>query len=53
MIPVEIWTDGMGSFRARCTVCEWVSVWFERAAKGHSPEKRAILAAQNHGLTHS
>jgi hypothetical protein len=31
-IKVAIYTDGMGTWQARCLDCEWRSAWFAREA---------------------
>lgn len=47
-------TDGMGSYRARCSHCDWHSIWFEKGKQ--SPESYrnalAVREAKEHGEHH-
>ena len=33
VITVEVYTDGMGTYQARCTDCAWRGRWYRTEAK--------------------
>lgn len=41
IIQVAIWTDGMGTYQARCLGCAWKGEWWRR-------EARAVKDAETH-----
>ncbi len=51
-IIVAVWTDGHGSFQARCTNCGWVSPWQEHGSKSQR-EPKAVKLAKEHGAEHA
>lgn len=44
LILVAIWTDGMGTYQARCKQCPWKGAWWRK-------EARAVTDAEGH-ITH-
>lgn len=46
MIATFVWTDGLGTYQARCTHCDWHGPWRRQ-------ETKAVADAEAHGEEHA
>jgi hypothetical protein len=41
VLKVAVWTDGMGTYQARCMSCDWKGAWWRK-------QERALKDAEAH-----